>query len=78
MAEILRWPFRVFLYGMLYIVWLMVTLSIFAAFPSIGYYQSVSILPAGWLSIAAVFILDFYYSQLRGRARRSSEREPSL
>jgi hypothetical protein len=78
MPEILRWPFRVMLYGMMYIIWLMVTLSLFSAFPSMNYYQSVNILPVGWLAIGAVFILDFYYSQLRGRAGRASKQEPSL
>jgi len=78
MPEVLHWPFRVILYGIAYIVWLMVTLILFAAFPSMGYYQTVNILPAGWLSIAAVFVLDLYYSQLKGHSGRKSEQGPSF
>jgi hypothetical protein len=69
MPGILSWPFRIILYVMLYIVWLLIALLILAAFPSMTGLEGANVLPAGWILIAGVFFTDIYFTQLRGRRR---------
>ena len=66
----LRWPFRIVMYLMLYVAWSAVALLILAFFPMMSYLQAVNVLPAGWIPIAVVFFADLYFNQLRGRKRR--------
>lgn len=61
----LRWPFRIVLYLILYVAWLSVALMVLAAFPSMSGLQATNILPAGWIPIAGAFFADLYFSQLR-------------
>ena len=70
MPEMLRWPFRIVLYVVLYILWLIIALLISAFFPTMPYLEAVNLLPAGWIPIAAVFFADIYFTQLK--RRRSS------
>ena len=74
MPEVLRWPFRIILYAMLYILWLFVSLLILAFFPALTFFEAFNLLPLGWISIAAVFFADIYFTQLRGRRRGSVSR----
>ena len=67
MPEVLRWPFRIILYGMSYVLWTMVSLVILASFPSMTSLEAINVLPAGWIPIAAVFFADVYFNQLRKR-----------
>lgn len=67
MHEMLLWPFRIILYAMLYIAWLVIALLVLAAFPSMTYLEATNVLPAGWIPIAAVFFADLY-TQLRRKA----------
>lgn len=79
MPEFLRWPFRVVFYGMLYLLWLVVSLVILAYSPDLTALEATNLLPAGWLLIAAVFFADLYFTQLRKKRgwTRASGREPS-
>ena len=77
MPEMLRWPYRIVLYGMLYIVWLFVALLILASFPSITDFEATNILPAGWIPIAAVFFADLYFTRLRGKKRKIPSKSSS-
>ena len=72
LPEVLRWPFRVVLYMMLYVAWLVVALLILALYPGMSYLQAVNVLPAGWIPIAAVLFADLYLTQLRGSRRRAA------
>ncbi len=65
MPEVLRWPFRIILYAMLYIVWLFVSLLVLAFLPNLTLFEAFNLLPAGWITIAAVFFADLYFTQLR-------------
>lgn len=64
-SEMLRWPYRIILYVFCYIVWAMVSLLIFAFVPSVGGLAAVNVIPAGWLTTAAIFFLDLYLTQVR-------------
>lgn len=70
MPGILSWPFRIIMYVMLYIAWAMASLLILAYFPGMGYLQAVNVLPLGWVTIAAVFFADLYFTQLSPRSKR--------
>lgn len=65
MPEVLRWPFRIILYVMLYIVWLFVSLLVLAFLPSLTLFEAFNLLPVGWITIAAVFFADVYFTQLK-------------
>jgi hypothetical protein len=65
MPEVLRWPFRIILYVMLYIAWSFVALLILAFFPTMSGLEAINVLPAGWIPIAAVFFADLYFTQLK-------------
>ena len=65
MGEMLRWPFRIILYGMLYIAWSIIALVILAVFPTMTDFEATNVLPLGWIPIAAVFFADFYFTQLK-------------
>jgi len=67
MSDMLRWPFRIVLYFILYIVWSIIALIILAIFPMMTYLEAINVLPAGWIPITAVFFADLYFTQLRGR-----------
>lgn len=70
MSGVLRWPFRIILYLMLYIVWSIISLAILAFFPMMTYFEAINVLPLGWIAIAAVFFADLYFTQVRGRKHR--------
>jgi hypothetical protein len=72
MADMLRWPYRAVLYVMLYMVWTIISLVIFTVIPGLSYYQTIIILPLGWIPIGVAFFLDVYYKQLGGRKRQES------
>jgi hypothetical protein len=63
--EFLRWPYRIVLYGMCYLFWLMASLLILAYVPALTSIEAVNLLPAGWLLIAGVFFADLYFTQLK-------------
>jgi hypothetical protein len=65
MPEFLRWPFRIVLYFAAYVAWLIVALVIAATFPALPSLEAINLLPAGWIPIAAVFLMDVYFTQLR-------------
>lgn len=75
MSEMLSWPYRIVLYGMLYIVWLFIALLILAAFPSMTVLEATNVLPAGWIPIAAVFFADLYFTQLK--RKKNSPKAPA-
>jgi hypothetical protein len=70
MSGMLSWPFRIVLYFISYLVWSIVALLVLAAFPSMTPLQAINLLPAGWIPIAAVFFVDLYLTQLKGRKLR--------
>lgn len=77
MPEVLRWPFRIILYVMLYIVWLFVSLLILAVLPDITFLEAFNLLPVGWITIAAVFFADLYFTQLKGKKNGEKASRPS-
>jgi hypothetical protein len=77
MPEVLRWPFRIILYGMAYILWAMASLVILFSFPSMTSLEAINVLPAGWIPIAAVFFADVYFNQLRKREGKVGNRVAS-
>ena len=60
------------MYMVLYVAWLVIALLVLALYPGMSYLQAVNVLPAGWVPIAAVFFADLYFTQLRGRKRRTA------
>lgn len=67
---VLSWPFRIIMYVMMYIAWAMVSLLVLAFFPAMTYLQAVNVLPVGWVTIAAVFFVDLYVTQLNPQRKR--------
>ncbi len=76
MGEMLRWPFRVVLYFMLYLAWLVITLLILAVSPDMTDFQATNLLPAGWIPIAAAFFADIYFTQVRKGKQTQENRTP--
>lgn len=68
----LHWPFRVIVYGMLYVVWAMISLLILSALPSLTPLEAINVFPAGWIPIAAVFFVDLYRQLKSKRADRDA------
>jgi hypothetical protein len=69
MSDMLRWPFRIIMYGLLYIGWVIISLIILAIAPTMNYFAAFNILPVGWILITAVFFTDLYFTQIRVRKR---------
>lgn len=76
MGEMLRWPFRVVLYLMLYLAWLVITLVTLAVFPGMTDFQATNLLPAGWIPIAAALFADIYFTQVRKSKQTQENRTP--
>jgi hypothetical protein len=74
MSDMLRWPFRIVLYFILYLVWTITALLILAVFPTMTDLEAINVLPAGWIPIAAVFFADLYFTQLKGGKHRANHK----